>query len=353
MKILILGAGVIGTVYGWQLSEVGHDISVLVRKGKKEILTKDGFEIHYTDERQKPKKAGVIHFQPTIVDDWSSQDGYELIIVCVRAHQLEQLLPKIAESIGAADVLFFQNNWWGDRLIKQFLPDSQFLFGFSRLVGGWRNDNNINCILFDAPGLVTMLGEKGGRQTPRLQKLVVLFRQANLKPEISRDILGWLATHYVEFLGAVGAILEAGSARKFSEDTDLVRAAILATREGLDVCRARGIDVSRAAPINLRLYSFPMWLLLPLARMNYRMANIQQFLDENIATGILELTHQYYDVIGEGKKLGVAMPSLNGFERSFAEYRDESQYLIQLLAQNNLIPPYKEVISLENKNGFE
>ncbi len=179
----------------------------------------------------------------------------------------------------------------------------------------------LKCVLFDTPGLVTMLGEKGGQQTARLRNLVELFRQANLKPEVSRDILGWLATHYVEFLGAVGAILEAGSAKKFSEDKDLVRAAILATREGLDICRARGIDVGRAAPINLRLYSLPIWLLMPLAQMNYRMPNIQQFLDENIATGMVELTHQYYDVLGEGKKLGVAMPSLNGFERSFAQYR--------------------------------
>ena len=196
-------------------------------------------------------------------------------MVCVRAHQLEGLLPKIADRVGNADVLFFQNNWWGDQIIRQYLPASQCLFGFSRLVGGWRNENHINRILFDTPGLVTMLGEKGGRQSPRLKNLVVIFRQANLKPEISRDILGWLATHYVEFLGAVGAILKAGSAQKFSDDINLVRAAILGTREGLDACRAREINVGRAASVNLRLYSLPMWMLLPLARMNYRMQNIQ------------------------------------------------------------------------------
>ena len=191
-------------------------------------------------------------------------------------------------------------------------------------MGGWRNENQINCILFDTPGLVTMLGEKGGQPTPRLQKLVAIFRQANLRPETSRDILGWLATHYVEFLGAVGAILQAGSAQKFSEDRHLVRAAILATREGLQVCHARGIDVGHAAPINLRLYSLPMWLLLPLAQMNYRMSNIQQFLDENIATGMVELTRQYYDVMGEGKKLGTAMPVLERFDLFFRKYRSDS-----------------------------
>ena len=135
MKILILGAGVIGTVYAWQLSEAGHDVSVLVRETKKDVLARDGFEIHYTDERQKPKKIDQVRFLPRVVDDWSSQDRCELIMVCVRAHQLEGLLPKIAERVGNADVLFFQNNWWGDQVISRYLSASQYLFGFS--ARGW------------------------------------------------------------------------------------------------------------------------------------------------------------------------------------------------------------------------
>ena len=62
MKILIVGAGVIGTIYGWQLSEAGHDISILVRESKMDVLAKDGFDVHFTDERQRPKRVDVVHF---------------------------------------------------------------------------------------------------------------------------------------------------------------------------------------------------------------------------------------------------------------------------------------------------
>ena len=34
MKTLIIGTGVIGTIYGWALSESGIDITHLVRKDK-------------------------------------------------------------------------------------------------------------------------------------------------------------------------------------------------------------------------------------------------------------------------------------------------------------------------------
>lgn len=40
MKILIYGAGVVGCTYGWQLSKVGYDVTVLVRKGQKELVQK-------------------------------------------------------------------------------------------------------------------------------------------------------------------------------------------------------------------------------------------------------------------------------------------------------------------------
>ena len=36
MKTLMVGTGVIGTIYGWALAEAGVDITHYVRQGKKE-----------------------------------------------------------------------------------------------------------------------------------------------------------------------------------------------------------------------------------------------------------------------------------------------------------------------------
>ena len=35
MNILVFGAGVIGTIYAWQLSEAGQNVALLVRRGEK------------------------------------------------------------------------------------------------------------------------------------------------------------------------------------------------------------------------------------------------------------------------------------------------------------------------------
>ena len=51
MKILVYGAGIVGSTYGWQLSETGHDVTVLVKKGKKQIIEKTGINVEDSLEK--------------------------------------------------------------------------------------------------------------------------------------------------------------------------------------------------------------------------------------------------------------------------------------------------------------
>ena len=320
MKFLVLGAGVIGTTYAWQLSKAGHEVTLLVRSGNRERIEREGIRIRCKDERQKPVATTEVTFQPMVVDELRPEAGYDLIMVSVRAQQLDGILPQLTAGAGQSDVLFFGNNWWGDERIRQYLPATQYFFGFSRLVGGWRTGNQVECIIFNTPGLETLLGEKYGQMTPRLQNLVDVFKRANLRPTISREILGWLAIHYVEFLGAVGGILKAGSVKAFAADGTIVTQAILATREGFQVCKARGVDLRRAGSLNMRLINtLPVPITRMLVQRQYQTPSIQQFFEENIEHGMEELGQQYADVVAEGRRLNVKMSALEGFAPYFKQ----------------------------------
>ncbi len=323
MKILILGAGVIGTTYAWQLSNAGNDVTLFVRAEEKEKIERGGFLIRCKDERQKKSEPIEVTYRPAVVDEICEGENYDLIIVSVRAYQLEDVLPLLGKYSGKADILFFSNNWQGEEKIRNFLPAEKYLFGFSRLVGGWRTENKIDCIIFDNPELVTMLGERDGQITSRLKNLQNVFEQANLKPVISEDILGWLAIHYVEFLGVIGGILKAGSFDDFVGSSELIKESILATRESLDICKARGIDFKKAAPANIRIIkSTPVFILTPLVKMQYKASSIKQFFEENIEHGMEEISCQYEDVIREGERLQVKMPYLNEFEKYYITTRN-------------------------------
>jgi len=318
MKVLMFGAGVIGTTYAWQLSNAGHDVSLLVRKGKRAEIERDGILIRCRDERNKKPAPVEVTYRPVVVDELNVIDNYDLIILSVRAHQLEAVLPILAQRSGKADILFFENNWWGEEKIGRLLSPEKYFFGFSRLVGGWRSGNQVECIFFDNQELVTMIGERHGQATPRLQNLYDVFKKANLKPHIGPDILGWLAIHYVEFLGVIGGIIKAGSFDAFVESSVLIKESILATRESLAICKARGIDFKKAAPANIRVIdSTPIFLLTSSMKIQYRTPSIKQFFEENIQHGMEEITCQYADVLSEGKRLSVKAPYLTGFEKYF------------------------------------
>ena len=163
-----------------------------------------------------------------------------------------------------------------------------------------------------------MIGERDGQDTLRLQKLHDVFEKADLKPEISHEILGWLAIHYVEFLGVVGGILKAGSFDAFVGNSGLIKESILATRESLAIYKARGIDFKKTAPADIRIIDgTPVFLLTPLVKMQYRTPFIKQFFEENIQYGMQEFACQNADVLSEGKRHGVQMPNLIGFGKYF------------------------------------
>lgn len=196
MKILIYGAGVVGCSYGWQLSKAGCDVAVLVRKEQKELVQKDGIRIICSDFREKARKDTDIIFKPTVIDELSSNNDFEYIIVSTNKLQLSTILPSLSKSAGKANVVFFQNNWDVFTEIDKYLKPEQYFFAFPFMVGGGKEDKSIHCAISGLKYSNTPLGEKDGRTTPRVEKLSIILDKANLKPYgLQRGIDGSLAKH--------------------------------------------------------------------------------------------------------------------------------------------------------------
>ena len=308
MKILVFGAGVIGVTYAWQLSEAGQNVSLLVRPGRKQEIERNGITISCLDTRGQKKHIETVYY-PKLVEDFSPADGYELILVCVKCNQLRDVLPSLAEKAGDADILFLQNNWSGTAEIEQYLTPSRFVLGFPS-VGGGRDEHGIQCVL--GPG--TMLGEKDGQITSRLKKIAGIIREAGFKPKLSRQIVPWLLTHYAEIAALVGALYKAGSFKALANSSTMLKEALLAAREGLAVCRARGINLMSLS--NIRLIYLPMFIVVPFTKRAYKSEEARLVFEGHAAHAGDEMQVIYHEVLADGERLGVKMPH---FER-FKEY---------------------------------
>lgn len=204
MKILIYGAGVVGCSYGWQLSKAGCDVAVLVRKEQKELVQKDGIRIICSDFREKARKDTDIIFKPTVIDELSSNNDFEYIIVSTNKLQLSTILPSLSKSAGKANVVFFQNNWDVFTEIDKYLKPEQYFFAFPFMVGGGKEDKSIHCAISGLKYSNTPLGEKDGRTTPRVEKLSIILDKANLKPV---GLFTWYVAPFATVVYTISAVL--------------------------------------------------------------------------------------------------------------------------------------------------
>jgi 2-dehydropantoate 2-reductase len=82
MRVLVVGAGIIGSIYGWALAESGHHVVHLVRSGRASGLH-DGLTLDMLDRRKGHKRNFRLLYRLHAVETLSRTDTFELVIVPV------------------------------------------------------------------------------------------------------------------------------------------------------------------------------------------------------------------------------------------------------------------------------
>ena len=185
MRILVLGAGVIGNVYAGRLLKAGHEVVLLARGERLVDLHALGLILQDAESRDRttPPIAAVSEPGP--------DDRYDLVVVPVRAEQLESTLPVLTTMTDGSDVLFFGNTAKRQAELADALGQ-RALFGFPA-AGGVRDGSVIRYVLITQQK--TMLGEPDGTTTARVRELQGVLTGAGLPTVISANIAGWLQRH--------------------------------------------------------------------------------------------------------------------------------------------------------------
>jgi len=299
MRILVFGAGVIGTIYGYALAQAGHDVTHYVRPGKVRALA-GGVQLNLLDGRYNPPRQTRTLHRPELTETLRNDDGYELVIVSVRHYELDSVLPVLKDRIGNAHVLLFSGNWNGFDGLEKHMPRARFLFGFPVAGGGYQG-NTLDGALLDE----IRLGELDGRGTARLRLVRQVFESARIKVEVQCNMQHWLWVHFAINSGIIGAAFRAGSVQRLLSSIPALHTGILAGREALAVCRARGVDLD--AFEDTGSFDMPAWLgaaaIWLMMKTNLPARKIME-----THTAIDELQAIYRDVLRTGEELGIPMP---------------------------------------------
>jgi 2-dehydropantoate 2-reductase len=186
LKILVFGAGVIGSLYAARLRDSGQDVSILARGDRLATVKAHGIVLEDVQSGRRTETS------ISVVDRLSPEDSYDLVVVCIGRHQLPSVLPSLTANRHTPSVLFMMNNAEGLEKLTGSVGQGRILGGFPG-AGGVLHQGTVRYLLIRQQS--TVLGEPGGRKTPRLQEMENVFRKAGFPTGTTGNIDAWLKTH--------------------------------------------------------------------------------------------------------------------------------------------------------------
>jgi 2-dehydropantoate 2-reductase len=246
VRILVLGAGVIGSVYAAKLLQAGDDVVMLARGTRLNDLRAHGLVLEDSESKQRTE------LPVSATDAPGANEQYDLVLVPVRSDQLEQTLSILTNMHDGSDVLFFGNTAGRSSALTEALGE-RVLFGFPA-ASGTRDGSVIKYVLIRQQR--TMLGEPSGTRSRRVRELKTVFSRAGFSVRISGDIDGWLLAHAAFIVPIAFALYRVDvDAARLASDRDSLQLMVRATRQAF---RALSANHKAEIPMNLRVLD--LWL---------------------------------------------------------------------------------------------
>ena len=314
MKLLVFGAGVIGTLHAWAFEHAGHSVSLLVRPGHEERW-RNGINLQLLDARGGHEQEVGTLYRPHVVTSFTADDGYDVVISAVRYSQTEDVLPELVANLGEAILLLFSNNWQGLDAIDRLLPKGRYVLGLPVAGGAIAND-----VLDGAlQGRVVLGSSTSGQPTPpdveaaagkSLDVVADLFSSTGFEPDIQSNMEHSYWVHFASTAAYTAAAAKAGGFPAFAHSSRAIREALAAGREAMEICRARGVDVGKVEEARPFLSS-------PLVTAPF----VRRVITRDVTTRTAqtrpeyapEFRRIYHDVVETGRQLKVPTPHLDAY----------------------------------------
>jgi len=136
MHVLVVGAGIIGSIYGWALAESGHRVVHLVRSGRAAALG-GGLKLDVFDRCKGHKRNFRGLYRLTAVEAVSPTHSFELVIAPVKHYALVKTLKEVVPQVGCAEFLLLTQNWRGTNDIDPILPRTRYIYGDAKAGGSF------------------------------------------------------------------------------------------------------------------------------------------------------------------------------------------------------------------------
>ena len=288
MKIVVVGAGAIGGLFGSFLHKNGEDVTLVdIWEEHVKTIQSTGLKII--------RQSGDALFDMKVTTKIEEVGTPDLIIMAVKSYDTEKASRDCLSIVGPDTmVLTVQNGVGNIDIIGEVLGRNRILAGTTAFGSTILGPGEIRP---SETGSIT-IGELDGTITPRLQQVVETFSGAGIEMHVSQNVdsLTWTKLMVNVGINALTAITMLSNGQLLDhEETKKLQDMVV--NEGIAVAEAKGIKF---------LYEDPLQHVRDVALSTYgNKSSMRQDVERGAKT---EVDFINGTIVREGKKLGVATP---------------------------------------------
>lgn len=292
MKIVMLGAGALGSTIGGTLAMGGNDVHFVdMWQEHVDLINKDG--LHMTNE----KEDWYVRVDARTTADTIGEA--DLVIVLVKSFATKQVVEQLKQTnvIGKNTlVMSLQNGLGNEETIASVIGSENVISGKTYVGGRLIQAGYISA---GVQGKWTYIGELNGEITDRIQTVCNVFNDAGLLCEVSDNIKGliWDKLLINVAAGALCGITRLPYGPLYEEDY-IKDVAVAAIQEGIQVAKAAGVVLKSEDP------QYP-WVAASEGLPGTFKTSILQSLELKRPT---EIDFINGSIVEWGKKYGIATP---------------------------------------------
>ncbi len=249
MKILIYGAGVIGSLYAALFGEAGYDVTVYARGRRLENFEKNGLRYF--------RKNKIHSAKVNIIGDVKADDCYDFIFLTVREDQVHQALRELSGN-SSPNIVTMVNTLEPYSSWEDICGKGRMIPAFPGAGGSFRDD-----VLYAdlTPRLIqpTTFAEINGEKTERTRKLAEIFRKSKIPYQIVKDMHQWQLCHLAMVVPIADAYYEADNPERAGREKAVMKRTAMQMKKNFTSLYKSGIVLS---PPKMHIFRLmPVWVL--------------------------------------------------------------------------------------------
>ena len=296
MRILIYGAGVIGSLYAALFAEAGYDTSIYARGKRLEFLKKNGLLYK--------KKQNIKRAETTILRELPDNDIYGFVLLTVRENQLYEALTELKNN-KSSTIVTMVNSLDGYKKWEDIVGTGRILPAFPGAGGSINDDGILDASLTPRIIQPTTFAEIAGNKSERTKHFSKILKHARIPYQEVKDMHMWQLCHLAMVVPIADAYYEAACPKRAGKEWKVMKKTAKRLKRNFYFLRKQK---GKLSPWKMNIFRFlPLPFLTIMLAVTFESSFGDKFMYQHAMKApdeMRELHKQFYAYIKRMKKCG-------------------------------------------------